>query len=79
MSKCLRCGRQFSNPIPKVRNLNAPRCELLHKDIATLEWCANCNRIAVSGIFRNNSAYFDPKLPFDGLSGSTQPKGDDYE
>jgi hypothetical protein len=71
MPKCLRCGREFKNPVPKIRNISNVRPELLHYDIACVKWCANCNRVAMSGIFRNNSAYFDPNLPFDGMSEST--------
>ncbi len=69
---CKRCGRKFVNPVPKFRNLDAPRPELLFTDIATDEWCANCNRVAMSAIYRNNSVYFDPTLPFNGLSEGTQ-------
>ncbi len=63
---CKRCGRPFENPFPDIRNPGGS-----HTEIVCFDWCANCNRIAASGIYRDNSIYFDKDLPFNGLSGST--------
>ena len=70
---CKRCRREYTYAIPKERNTKAPRPELLNRDIACLEYCANCNRVVMSAIYRNNTIYFDPKLPFAGTSQCTQP------
>ena len=69
---CRRCGRPFINSVPKRRNNTTIKPELLYTEIATELYCANCNRVVVSAVYRNNSAYFDPTLPFGGLSPSTQ-------
>lgn len=45
----------------------------MHEEIATVEYCSNCNRVVMSAIYRNNSVYFDPNLPFGGTSQGTQP------
>jgi len=52
MKKCLRCGEEFTDPIPKVTN---PEGEIT--DIATNDWCSNCNAILSSVLFRERSAY----------------------
>lgn len=58
--RCRRCGREFSNPVPEV---TYP--EGIH-EIACDEWCADCNALAMSIVFRESSAYkrkllFDPR------------------
>ena len=55
MSTCKRCGREFDNPVPEV---TYP--EGIH-DIATKEWCADCNALTLTVLFRESSAY--RKLP----------------
>lgn len=68
--KCIRCNREYTNPIPKIRNTKGnPQTE-----IAAVDYCPNCNRVVMSAVYRNNSAYFDQTLPFGGLSQSTQPE-----
>ena len=52
MNKCLRCGEEFTDPVPKVTN---PEGEMTH--IASEDWCANCNAICSSVLFRERSAY----------------------
>jgi len=49
---CLRCGREYDNPIPEV--VDPTRTQ---KEIATSEWCADCNRLAMSVLFRESSVY----------------------
>lgn len=49
--KCRRCGREFDNPVPEVtypEGINEIVCD---------EWCAECNKFAVSILFRWSSAY----------------------
>lgn len=49
--KCRRCGREFDNPVPEVTYPKG-----LH-EIATSEWCAECNVFTMSIVFRESSAY----------------------
>jgi len=53
---CTRCNRPFEDPVPSVTNN-----EGAHYDIATIECCADCNRIIMIYIYRFSSAYFDRK------------------
>ena len=55
MGRCLRCGKEFSNPVPEVVNPEGNR------EIATKEWCPKCNGLAMGIIFRQSSAYKIPK------------------
>jgi hypothetical protein len=65
---CKRCGRQFYNPIPMITN---PK-PLRSTEIISVEWCANCNRVGASACYRGDrSVYYNPALPFAGLSEST--------
>lgn len=62
--RCRRCGRDFTTPIPDIVN---PQGNL---EIACVEWCAECNALAMSIIFRESSAYrteglFDPLRSMD--------------
>jgi DNA-directed RNA polymerase subunit RPC12/RpoP len=50
--KCLRCGKEYDNPIPKVTNLEGEITEIMTKD-----WCARCNAIGTSVLFRERCAY----------------------
>lgn len=51
--KCLRCGRKYENPVPETAN-----SEGTVREIATVEWCSDCNRLAMSVVFRDRSAYY---------------------
>lgn len=51
MAKCKRCHREFDNPVPEVTHP-----EGFH-EIMCAEWCAECNKFAVSILGRWNSAY----------------------
>lgn len=53
---CLRCGREFEDPRPAVTNEDG-----INTEIATDEWCPDCNRIVMMVVFRQSSAYFDKK------------------
>lgn len=50
---CLRCGRDYEDPVPSVTNPDGQSTE-----IATREWCPDCNRIAMMAVRRHSSAYF---------------------
>lgn len=51
--KCLRCGCEYDNPVPSETNPESANTE-----IATVEWCSDCNRIAMMAVFRQSSVYF---------------------
>lgn len=48
---CLRCGNWYENPVPPVTD---PKGNL---EIATVEWCADCNALCMSLVHRGSSAY----------------------
>lgn len=48
---CLRCHREYETPFPEVVRPGG------WEEIATEEWCADCNKLAMSVIFREISAY----------------------
>ena len=50
--KCLRCGRSFENPVPEITNPGG------NTEIATDEYCADCNRLVMSLVNRYSSAYW---------------------
>ncbi len=59
---CLRCGREFDDPVPEVtypEGINEVTCR---------EWCAECNQFTVSVLFRWSSAY-RVKHPIDPVRG----------
>ena len=56
MNECKRCGKEFENPIPEIKKPDG------NKEIATIEWCAECNEFAMSILYRGRSAYDSPKL-----------------
>lgn len=60
--KCLRCGKEFDNPIPEVTYPEGIN------EIVCREWCAECNKFAVSVLFRWSSA-FRVKHPIDPVRG----------
>ncbi len=51
--KCLRCSREFDNPIPEVINHEG------NHGIASVEWCAECNKRAMAALLRTASAYYE--------------------
>ena len=52
MNICSRCGKKFDNPYPKI--VNPER----NTEIACINWCADCNRIAMSALLRQGGAYW---------------------
>ncbi len=48
---CLRCGKEFSNPIPPVTNPEG------YTEIATDLWCADCNALVMTVLSRGRTAY----------------------
>lgn len=52
MTLCRRCGKEYENPVPKVVNPTG------NKEFATSEWCATCNKRAMTVVFRESSAYW---------------------
>lgn len=48
---CKRCGKEFSNPIPEVKNPDGIR------EVATVECCADCNALIMWVLYRDRSAY----------------------
>lgn len=54
--KCRRCGREFDNSVPEVTYPKG-----IH-EIATSEWCAECNVFTMSIVFRESSAYKTRRL-----------------
>jgi len=53
---CRRCGRPVNNPVPEVTHPEG------NYEIATEEWCADCNALTMSVVFRGISAYRLEKL-----------------
>ena len=49
--ECLRCTKEFEKSVPKVTNPKGV------KEIATREYCAECNAFVMSILYRGNSAY----------------------
>jgi len=49
--ECKRCHKEFENPVPEV---TYP--EGIH-EIASKEWCAACNALVMSIVYRESSAY----------------------
>lgn len=50
--KCLRCGEEFTDPVPPETN---PEGEIT--EIMSSHWCANCNALGNSVLFREQAAY----------------------
>lgn len=50
---CLRCGKEFENPVPEVTNIS----QTANSEIATSDWCADCNRLAMNVVFRESTFY----------------------
>lgn len=53
---CKRCGKEFTNPVPEVAVPTGIT------EIATTDWCADCNKFAMSIVYRWSSAYADKRL-----------------
>ena len=51
LSICLRCGKEYDEPIPEVTHPEGDR------EIASVHYCARCNTLIMTVLFRNNSAY----------------------
>ena len=49
--KCLRCGKEFENPMPEITVSDG------YKEIASVLYCASCNAFVMSVLFRDRSAY----------------------
>lgn len=60
--KCLRCDKEFDNPVPEVTVPNG------RHEIATSEWCAECNAFTMNVVLRWASAY-KVKHPHDPMRG----------
>lgn len=61
---CLRCGRKYETPFPEVVIPDG------RMEIASEEWCADCNRLAMTLVFREISAYRMKGVLFDPLKHS---------
>jgi len=59
--KCKRCGQEFENPNPTICN------PIGNPEIATSEWCAGCNKLTMTVVFRDASAYYEKGPLFDPL------------
>ncbi len=51
LSICVRCGKEYDEPIPKVTDPTGI------KEIASEHFCADCNALIMTVIYRNRSAY----------------------
>ena len=51
--KCLRCNKEFDNPVPEVTNVSPHAIT----EIATEDWCSDCNRLTMNLMFREATAY----------------------
>ncbi len=49
--KCRRCGREFDNPVPEITRPDG------NPEIATSEWCADCNALIMTVVHRESTAY----------------------
>ena len=49
--KCLRCGKEYDNSTPEVTDPGG------RHEIATNEWCAECNQFTMTVLLRWASAY----------------------
>lgn len=54
MPTCLRCYMSFEESVPDKVNK-----EGINEEIATTDWCKDCNSIAMSVVYRQASAYFN--------------------
>ena len=70
--KCRRCGIEFGNPVPEVTNP-----EGRNKEIACVEWCPRCNKVAMAALYRGASAYYEYGLrpPWQSEGEAVLPKG----
>lgn len=64
MPVCLRCHREFKERVIEETNPGG------NPEIACDDWCPDCNRLAMSVVFREMSAYYRPGKPlYDPLKG----------
>lgn len=62
--RCRRCGKEFDSPVPEVTYPGGI------VEIASHEWCAECNAFAMNIVYRWSSAYrVDPKNLVDPVRG----------
>ena len=54
--KCRRCGREFTESEPPVAKPEGIR------EIATVEWCADCNAFAMYILYKGRLAYRSPRI-----------------
>lgn len=52
MPKCRRCGEEYTDPVPKVKNPQGTKAE-----IATPLWCPKCNAFTMGVLWRGDSIY----------------------
>lgn len=53
---CKRCGKEYEDPYPEIVG------EGVNYEIATLEYCADCNALVMTLVHRESSAYYkNPK------------------
>ncbi len=50
---CLRCGKEYDDPRPEIIIPG------VNPEIATSEWCAECNKVSMAALYRNRSAYYE--------------------
>ncbi len=53
---CKRCDKKYKSPFPLAQNVGG------FLEIATKEWCANCNAFVMHIIYRDRSAYNLPDV-----------------
>lgn len=53
---CKRCNKEYSNPYPVAEKIGG----IL--EIATKEWCADCNALTMYILFRDRSAFSLPNV-----------------
>jgi len=63
---CNRCRKPYTNPYPPTKNPGGVI------EIATTEFCADCNAHVMHVLFRQNSAYRSPKIMETGPAGKKE-------
>lgn len=53
---CKRCGKEYKTPYPVAENVGGVL------EIATKEWCADCNALTMYVLFRDRCAYNLPDV-----------------
>ena len=52
---CQRCGKEYMDPVPKAVHPDG------NPEIATKDWCPDCNSFTMCLVFRGSTAYKIPK------------------